>query len=140
VPTILHFDAKNNVLRHTYQGRLTDAALIEGYTKASNYLAIHHHKRIITDFSDVTSIEVTSQTIRALASSPSKIPHGCERIFVVPQNALYGLARMFQILVEKSRPNLNVVRSMAEAHRLMGIESAEFNLIDSQDLVEDQSA
>jgi hypothetical protein len=140
VPTILHFDTKNNVLCHSYQGRLTDAALIEGYTKAISYLAIHPHNRIITDFSEVTSVEVSSQTIRTLAAIPSKIPAGCERIFVVPQNALYGLARMFQILVEKSRPNLNVVRSMAEAHRLMSIESVEFSSVDSEDFVEDQSA
>lgn|ERR1022692_893495 len=140
VPSLLHFDIKNNVLLHSYQGRLTDTLLVKGYAHADKYVASHPPSRIITDFSDVTSVEVSSHTVRTLAATPPNLPVGFERVLVVPQNALYGVARMFQILVENNRPDLTIVRSMEEAYRLLGIKSAEFNLIDPQDFVEDQPA
>jgi hypothetical protein len=140
VPSVLHFDAKNNVLRHTFHGRLTDTVLVEGYYKAGKYVARHPPSRIISDFSDVTSIEVSSQTVRTLAATPPKLPVGCTRVFVTPQHSLYGVARMFQILAEKSRPDLRIVRTLDEAYRLLGITSADFIRIDPEDFVEDQSA
>jgi hypothetical protein len=140
VPSVLHFDAKNNLLIQSYQGPLTDTALVEGCLQTEKYFASHPPSRIITDFTNVTSTDVSSHTIRALASAPPKVPIGFERLLVAPQNALYGVARMFQILVEKTSPDLGIVRSMAEAHRLLGIESAGFSAVDVEDFVEDQSA
>jgi hypothetical protein len=74
VPSVFHFDANHNLLRHSFQGRLTDTALVEGYYKAGKYVARHPPNRIITDFSAVTSIEVSSQTVRTIASTPPKLP------------------------------------------------------------------
>jgi hypothetical protein len=140
VPSVLHFDVKNNVLRHTFRGRLTDTELVEGYYQAGKYVARHPPNRIITDFSDVTSIEVSSQTVRTLAATPPKLPVGCARVFVTPKNALYGMARMFQILTEKNRPDLSIVRTLDEAYRLLGIASPEFTPVDPEDFMEDRSA
>ena len=43
---------------------------------------------------------------------------------------IYGLARMFQILTEDTRPELRVVRTMDEANRLMEVESPEFQPVE----------
>lgn len=48
------------------------------------------------------------------------------RVLVVPKAIIYGMARMFQILGEKTRPDLHVVRTMDEAYRLLRVESPEF--------------
>ncbi|MGA7629472.1 MAG: hypothetical protein WCB11_01815 [Terriglobales bacterium] len=48
---------------------------------------------------------------------------------MIPQIFIYGLARMFQILGEKSRPELQVVRTMEEAYQLLGVEDPEFYLL-----------
>jgi hypothetical protein len=37
------------------------------------------------------------------------------------------MVRMFQILGEDTRPDLRIVRTMDEAHRLLGVESPEFS-------------
>jgi hypothetical protein len=140
VPSVLHFDADHNVLRQSFQGRLTDTALVEGYYQAGKYVVRHPPSGTVTDFSDVTSIEVSSHTVRTLAATPPKLPVGCARVFVTPQNALYGVARMFQILVERNRPDLHIVRTLDEAYRFLGITSADFSPIDPEDFVEDQSA
>jgi hypothetical protein len=137
---VLHFDAKNQTLRHSYHGRLTDKALVAAYQKADKYVARHPPSRMITDFSAVTSLEVSSHTVRTLAATPTKVPVGCARVFVTPQKAFYGMARMFQILAERNRPNLHIVRTLDEAYRLLGIASADFRPIDPEDFVEDRSA
>ena len=140
MPSVLYFDAKNSVLRQSYQGRLTDPVLVEGYVQAETYFTNHPPSRMITDFSEVTSVEVSSHTVRTLAARPPRLSVGFARILVTPQNSLYGVARMFQILVEKTRPDLRIVRSLEEAYRLLGITSTECSPINPEDFVEDQSA
>lgn len=48
---------------------------------------------------------------------------------MIPKNFIYGLARMFQILTEDTRPELQVVRTMDEAFRLLEVKSPEFRLV-----------
>jgi hypothetical protein len=61
-----------------------------------------------------------------VAASPPALPPGYIRVLVIPQLFIYGLARMFQILGEKSRPDLQVVRTMEEAYHLLGVEFPDF--------------
>ena len=49
------------------------------------------------------------------------------RVFVAPKDLIYGMARMFQILGEATRPDLPVVRTMDEAYSLLQVESPEFS-------------
>jgi len=49
------------------------------------------------------------------------------RVLVIPQTFIFGLARMFQILGEKNRPELQVVRTMDEAYHLLRVERPEFH-------------
>ena len=76
----------------------------------------------------MTDFEVSSEAIRRVAASPAAFPPGYMRL-VIPQIFIYGLARMFQILGEKTRPELQVVRSLEEAFRLLGVENPEFSPI-----------
>lgn len=64
----------------------------------------------------VTKFEVSSNAIRELAQSSPIIPAGYMRVIVAPQDFRYGMMRMFQILSEKTRPDLHVVRTMDEAY------------------------
>ena len=48
------------------------------------------------------------------------------RIVVAPSTVGFGLARMFQIVGERKRPLLQVVRTMEEALAALGIESPHF--------------
>jgi hypothetical protein len=124
---VLDFDAKNNILRGTIEGAMTGAMLLNLYAAAEKYMASHPPCRGILDFSRVTDFEVSSEAIRQVAASPPVFPAGYMRVLVIPQVFIYGLARMFQILGEKNRPELQVVRSMDEAYHLMGVEFPEFH-------------
>jgi hypothetical protein len=120
------FDAKNNILRGTLAGPMTGVVLLELYRRAMDYMNSHPPCRAILDFSDVTDFEVSSEAIRRVAASPPAMPAGYMRVLVIPQTFIYGLARMFQILGEKTRPELHVVRTMEEAFKLLGVETPEF--------------
>jgi len=127
VYVVVDFDAKNNILRATLEGPMTGALLLDLYAQAVKYMESHPPCRGILDFSRVTDFEVSSDAIRQVAASPPAFPGGCTRVLVIPQTFIYGLARMFQILGEKNRPELHVVRTMDEAYHLLGVEDPEFH-------------
>lgn len=126
---VVDFDAKNNILRGTLEGPMTGKILLDLYERATEFMASHPPCRGILDFSRVTEFEVSSDAIRQVAASPAVLPAGYMRVLVIPQIFIYGLARMFQILGEKSRPELQVVRTMEEACQLLGVEDPEFYLL-----------
>jgi len=123
---LIEFDPKNNVLRARLQGRVTDDILLDCYATLARYAASHPACRAIADVSGVAEFSVSSAAIRQLAKAPPAIPAPYMRIFVAPQAHMYGMARMFQIITEESRPNFHVVRTMDEAYRLLQVECPEF--------------
>jgi hypothetical protein len=127
VNIVVDFDAKHNIVRATLEGRMTGAILLDLYATWSKYIASHPPCRGIVDFSAVTDFEVSGDAIRKVAASPPAFPPGYMRVLVVPQIFIYGLARMFQLLGEKTRPELQVVRTMDEAFHLLGVEYPDFH-------------
>jgi len=122
----LSFDSKNTVLRIAFEGRLTDADLLAGYSAAKTYVASHPPCASIIDYSGITSNELSMNAVTNLVRLPRAMPPGFLRINVAPKDGIYGLARMFQILSEEGRPELRVVRTVEEARVLLGVESLEF--------------
>ena len=123
---VVEFDAKNNVLRGTLDGPMTGTILLDLYARASKCMACRPPCRGILDFSKVTKCEVSSSAIRQVAAAPPAFPAGQMRVLVIPRDFIFGLARMFQILTEQTRPELRVVRTMEEAYRLLEVTSPDF--------------
>ena len=128
---ILEFDAKNNILRGTIEGPVTDGLLLDYYAAAARYTASHPPCSGLWDFSKVAAgqLEVSSNTIRQLVERPPIITAGYMRVVVAPQDFLFGMMRMLEILSQEARPELHVVRTMDEAYRLLLVESPEFSLV-----------
>jgi|ERR1022692_1932016 hypothetical protein len=123
---MMEFDAKNDILRVTLEGLLTGAILLDGYAAMTRYMASHPSCRSIVDTSAVSKFEVSSNAVRQMAGAPPVSPTASMRVFVAPQDSVYGMARMFQILTEKTRPNFHTARTIDEAYRLLGVESPTF--------------
>lgn len=117
------FDAASRVLLARFRGRVTDEALTKFYrVSAPRVSAAVEFQGVINDFSSVTSFEVTAETIRALAWSRPAVPDPSKvRIIVAPTPKLFGLARMFAMHGEDTRPNLHIVRSLERAYAILGI-------------------
>ena len=127
---ILEFDAKNNILRGTLQGRVTDAILLDSYSTAARYARSQPPCRGIWNLTEVTDFEVSGDTVRKLERSTPIIVAGFMRVIVASRDLTFGMMRMLQILSEESRPELHVVRTMGEAYRLLVADAPHFTPVD----------
>lgn len=117
------FDAVNNILRATIEGRIAGSTLLNFHDAAAKYLAAHPPCRVILDLSPVAEFDVSSEAIRRLAAVPPPLRSPGTWILVIQKDVIYGLARMFQILTETkwNYCELQVVRTMDEAYRLLQV-------------------
>jgi hypothetical protein len=128
---VVEFDARNNILRVTFEGHLTDAVAFDCAETAARWAASHPRFRGIVDLSRVTKYDVSPESIRRLARTPpSPSPAAYTLVIVAPKEHHYGMSRMFQSLSEGTRPNQHVVHTMDEAYRLLQVESPAFGPAD----------
>ncbi len=134
MPYSFEFDAVNAILRVNYQGQVTDASLTDCY-KATTPAAVRSKARaLILDLSGVSSFDVSPSTIRQLASrSPIVKDPSTPRIIVAPTTYLFGISRTFHMLVGHTRPVLHVVRSLSEAHGLLGARNVSYEPFSLED-------
>jgi hypothetical protein len=66
-----------------------------------------------------------------MAKIPAPAPE-LARIVVAPRDYSYAMARIFKIYSEKTRPNFQVVHTMDEAYRALGVVSPEFRPLDAE--------
>jgi hypothetical protein len=124
---VLDFDARNNLLRLTIEGTLTDAIVFDIREAVARYAASHPPFRGIVDTAQVTEYAVSSDAIREIATAPRSSQPSNMWIVVTPKEHIYGMTRMFQIVSEKRQTDFHVVRTMDEAYRLLCVESPEFD-------------
>jgi hypothetical protein len=74
----------------------------------------------------VTEAQLSGDAVRQVERRQPVISTGYTSVVVAPQDYVFGMMRMLEILSEKSRPELRVVRTMDEAYRLLQVESPEF--------------
>ena len=123
---VFEFDAKNNILRGTLKGKVTDAMLLDCYSAGVRYTKSLPPCRGIWDFSGVTDFEVSNTAIKQAAVRRPIIASGYMRVIVAPQAFLFGMMRMLQLLSEEARLELFVVRTMDEAYRCLLVDAPDF--------------
>jgi len=127
------YDPENKILRGKFAGPVTDQSIANGYRLASLLVRDIDVRGSIADFSSVTAVDVSPNSIHELAASPSVDPVvSSPRVIVVPSDPLLGLAELFQKLGKGTRPNLHVVRSSDEALMLLGVVAPRFQPIEGQ--------
>jgi hypothetical protein len=75
----------------------------------------------IVDFTGVTGGEISNAAIRNQAERETIYQPTSKHVVVCPMDLCFGLARMFQVYAEHSRPNFTVVRSLSEAYVELGL-------------------
>jgi hypothetical protein len=123
----LSFDGLHRILYIRFDGTITNAEASLYYKRLSEWFAAHGHCSNICDFSAVTSFEVSASKVRQLAANEPLVPDGNLRIIVAPQDLIFGYARMYEISGSNTRDHVHVVRTLAEAYRLLDVESLELS-------------
>jgi hypothetical protein len=123
---VMELDATNKILCVRVTGYVDNEIMRDIYAAVAGYVADHGPCRAITDLSGVTKGDVSPSAIWSLARQTPAIPKGYMRVIVAPDDSRYGMVRIFQILSELTRPDIQVVRTLDEAYRLLQVESPEF--------------
>jgi hypothetical protein len=126
----LEVDFENRIVRISVDGVFTDRTLLDGYLALRNAVLYYAPCACIVDYTGVTEAPISADTVRWVANKPPAVPMECIHVNIVPQDAVYGLARMFQTLSSETRPNLRVVHTMQEALKLIGVPSPTFSSIE----------
>ena len=120
-------DAAHGILRLSYIGRISDESIKEAYKATPAVVLKTNPRGMIIDLSEVTTFDVSTQTIHELADyQPTVKDPSVPRIIVAPTPYLFGMSRMFQILGEHKRPMLQVMGSADEAYANLEVNKPEF--------------
>lgn len=120
------FDPINKVVCWRLRGEVTDELFVESLQLVADILADTHPTSGIIDLSQVTSLLISTQSITQTANSKPIFPVELPRVIVAPSNHVYGMSRMFAAHSEGTRKDVEVVRTMDEAYRLLGIKDPQF--------------
>ncbi|MDF2755871.1 MAG: hypothetical protein K0S94_1456 [Nitrospira sp.] len=128
MPYLIDFDATNRILRARLIGRVTDDDLRDMYRFGQENVARLNPLSGITDFSEVTEVAFSPQTMRDLARTEPIMPDPRRTvIFVAPTPDLFGMARMFELEGAEARPNLRVVHTAEEAYQFLNVRDPQFS-------------
>jgi hypothetical protein len=127
------FNSTHRIIRCCFEGRVTDQTLKDFYGVAAMLVASNVPCAGIVDMSAVTLLDISSQTVRELASLPPTIPDPASPRFIIAASPqIFGLARMFEQQRQDIRPNLHVVRTAREVWVILGVEEPRFEPIHSE--------
>lgn len=116
-------ERRHFVLVSRFAGSLTNDDLVRQDGLVRAFSARQGPARSIVDFTDVTAIEVDTALITTIAQRTVRRP----RLFVVPQPAMFGLARLYSAhsgLAGQKEPTL--MRSRTEAYAALGLDDPQF--------------
>lgn len=122
MPVILKIDSRRRVVYSTFYGKVTDDELLRhGATIASDPDFKRDFSEVV-DFSAVSEATISDATLKTMAESRSLFSDTVLHIVVAPADSVFQLASRYKEFTRKTRPNLFVVRSRAEAYKLLGAE------------------
>jgi hypothetical protein len=132
MPYIFDFDPANRILRCSLSGEVNDEVLKDFFQAGSRYAIRIHPAAGVVDLSAVTSFEVSSPALKAVArSAPVLHDPDLRRVVIAPSPGVYGMMRMFEMEGEVTRPGLQVVRSEREAWAILAVRNPQFKPLDT---------
>jgi len=119
MPVILKIDSHRKVVYSTFYGKLTDEELLRHGARIASDPDFRKDFSEIVDFTAVTQASISKDTLTTMANTRSLFSQSVFHIVVAAGGALFDLASRYKELSRKSRPNLFVVHTRAEAYKLL---------------------
>lgn len=114
-------DASQKIVLVQFTGEVKDADLI-GIPAATKAHALFDPSfSEIVDFSAVTGGNISMFALQTLAQRSSIYNRGAKHVVIAPQAHVFGLTRMYQVYAKETRPNMEVVRTLEEARKCLGL-------------------
>ncbi len=121
------FDSANRILRCRVEGQIT-AEMLQKYCRlAERFAAQTRPRAAIMDMSLVDGFKGSTKGIREIANAPPALGDPSVPVCIVATSPqIYGIARMFELQGQDTRPNLHVVRTQKEALAILGVQEPKF--------------
>jgi hypothetical protein len=120
MPYSLEFDLEHRILLVIHEGEVHGWEIEKLGDELRPHLGELNPSVAISDFSTATTVNVSSQMIRHLATKDTSFPQTMRRFIVAPPDHLFGLARMYEMSADPPFAALQVVRSREEALTALG--------------------
>jgi hypothetical protein len=132
MPYHFEFDKKHRILLTVVTGEFSDDDQLMINTDIRKRATELDILAGIGDMSAITSCTVSSASVQIVAREASPYSPQTKRYLVAPADHLYGISRMYKATApEKSRAQLEIVRSRDEALEALGALDAVFEKIES---------
>lgn len=122
MPVSYRIDVARSLVLSVATGVVTDLDLLDHQQRLRDDPEFRPWFRQLFDFSAATTNEVSGRAVRQLAIAPA-FGTGSKRALLVPDDAGFGLARMFQTLRdEHADESIAIFRDEQSARNWLGIE------------------
>jgi hypothetical protein len=118
----LTIDVNQRLVVHIFSGELSDADILELPSIVRSHPDFDPSFSEILDFSGITAGTVSTNGLVSLARRESSFSPTSIHVVIAPQDHIFGLARMAEVLAGRTRPQVVVVRTMDEARRILGLD------------------
>lgn len=126
MPYHFEFDEKHRILLIVVEGEYSDEDQLQINSDIRTHATALNVAAGIGDMSAITSCTVTPAAIQIAARESSPYEPSTKRFLVAASDHMFGISRMYQqTVVEKSRSQIQVVRSRAEALAALGVSEEE---------------
>ena len=115
MPAEYKIDTLSGVVFSLAHGILTDHDAFSHQNKLRKDPDFNPSFSQLFDFVNVGQVLLSTEAIHHLAERNPFGP-GSKRAFVAPSDLMYGLSRMFEVLITDHQNELSVFRDMQEAH------------------------
>jgi hypothetical protein len=122
----IEFEFKRRVILLSFFNVVTEDSFLAGLTEAITFVRANGMEGAIVDLSDIEVFQVSMDFIRNYVNTREIVEPTKPRFVVASQPAIYGTFRAFQIHAESSSVFPIPVRTMAEAYRLLKLDSPVF--------------
>lgn len=119
MPSVLKIDVRRRLVYSSFYGQVTGEELASHPQRILAEPSFRADFDEIVDFTDARQTIVQDGTLAAMAGARSIYAPSSLHIIVAPSDFPFDMAIKYQTLAQQTRPNLFVVRTMAEAYRLL---------------------
>lgn len=135
MPFEFSFDSNNQILGCCFKDRVTDADFTSMSLATARYIALTRPRAGLSDTTEVTSWEVTPETLHMIANRPPGVPPvRRHRVIVAPSSNIFQMLLMFAREAQSTRPKLHVVRTMDEARAILDVRHFQFEPVREAEL------
>ena len=121
MPADYVIDAEHRIVYSRAWGEFTEADVLVHRQRLTADPQFDPTFRQLADFSGVTCLALTYASVNALTSSDPWHPEA-RRAFVAPADVVFGMARMYEMLLGEQKSNIAVFRRAEEAERWLHID------------------